>query len=239
MTKRPQLLVIGHSHIECLTAAYDKQTFDADVQFINLRLLEQDHKDVPLFDKVKKQTRGLHPSAVCLCIGGNLHNILGLIENPIPFCVGASDVGAIPADVGSRKFIPNALMTEVFENNLRRNLTFSIYTAFPNAKRLYMNAPPPIGDFEHIKKHPGVFRDKIELGSSPPVLKLHLYRIQTKTKQSIAQEAKATFVDVVPELVDDQGFLAPKFYNADPTHGNSEYGDVMLREILQNAGAPA
>lgn len=236
MSNPRSLLVIGHSHIECLAAAFDAQSFDADVRFIKLRLLEQEDKDVPLLKRIREKVGDFAPDAICSCLGGNLHNVLGLIENPLPFCVGAGAVGAIPLDATSRAFIPNALMADVFDSNIRKHLTFAIYQAFPTAKRISMNAPPPAGEFSDIRKHPRIVRNKKGLKACPKDLRLHLYRIQTKTMQRFAERAEAQFVDIDSRLVDKHGFLASEFFGTDPTHGNSAYGTVMLHSLVREIG---
>ena len=75
----------------------------------------------------------------------------------------------------------------------------------------------------------------LHLGPGPKELKLQLYNIQSKVLEELATEVNATFIGTTADVLDDEGFLAPDFYNDDPTHGNSAYGAIVLERILQQA----
>jgi len=107
------------------------------------------------------------------------------------------------------------------------------YKSAPDAVRMYLNPPPPISDFSHIQKYPGIFLSKLELGPAPNELKMQLYRIQRNALRNLSEQEKATFVDVEPALLNSEGFLDSKYFNHDPTHGNAAYGKVMLEKIIK------
>lgn len=233
-TSDPSVLVAGHSHIGCLGRAYAERDFEAETKFINLRKFN-DHENDTVGSAIKDELGAFVPDVICLNVGGNLHNFLGIFEHPVPFSVGHSASGALPTDVPERAFIPHALLAEFFHQDIRRDVVASIYDAFPKAKRLFMNTPPPISDFDHIRKYPGVFHDKIHLGPPPTDLKMYLYEIQSGSFRDLAREFDAEFVEVDNSLKTKDGFLAPEYFQEDPTHGNIDYGAVMLSRVLDRA----
>ena len=206
------------------------------MRVVNLRRIERDHRTA---DAVHAAVEDFEPQAVCLCLGGNFHNVIGLLENPKPFAVGAGGFGVIP-DTGARTLIPNALMRALFLQKAQPELTSQLFAIFPNALRLMLNAPPPVADFEHIRKNPGAFAERIDQGPAPAELRLHLYHLQSDVYREIALEQRAKFIEPPGHLFDETGFLAPQFVNDDPTHGNAEYGGEMLTEIqAAMGGVPA
>lgn len=113
----------------------------------------------------------------------------------------------------------------------------ALYDHFPDARRIYLNAPPPFGDRTHVERHPGKLGGENPPPVAPDDLRMTLYRMQTDSYRRIAEKLGAAFVTPAPETLDDRGFLASGFYAADPTHGNAAYGKVMLDAILRQAEA--
>lgn len=230
------LLIVGHSHIECLRSAFMARSERGDVTFVNIRSIQKSAETgQSIISLLKAEISGFNPDAVCLCIGGNTHNLIGLLENPVPFSVGEEISGSVPAPDKNRVFIPHALMRDYFDININKNLISNIYGLFPNAVKMYLNPPPPIPDFEHIKQYPGVFKDKISYGASPKELRIELYNIQSNALRSVAKQERAIFVEVESSVINDEGFLLPAYFNQDATHGNTAYGDIMLNQIINLA----
>lgn len=238
MSKASKLLVIGHSHIECLRSGISAHPDIQEAHVINLRgIIKKGMRPAEIVSEVFEGLGGFEPDIVLACLGGNQHNMLGTVENPVPFSVGEKSNGSTSPSSEDRVFIPLAMMEEHFDGKLQRPLLHRIYERVPDAVRLYLNPPPPVPDFSHIQKYPGIFRDKLDMGSPPKPLKMQLYKIQTRSFATLSEEEKAIFVDVDPSLVNDEGFLDPKYFNKDPTHGNEAYGKVMLDKILKLAAS--
>lgn len=127
-------------------------------------------------------------------------------------------------------------MAEKFLTASIASLLTALYEAFPGAKRAYLNPPPPIGDWEHIKHHPGAFAGKIQCGPAPDALRIALYRIQTDCFRSLAEKNGAMFIEPDPSTITPEGFLAKGYFNRDPTHGNAAYGKLMLKKVIDEAG---
>jgi len=220
----------------CILRALKTRNNTENIRGINLRDIVQKGKSKKdIAQGVAAALDGFEPDAVCVSVGGNYHNILGIIENPVPFSVGLGDGGVVPKGSDDRQFIPSSVMEDMFRNYFDDHLVGELYGAFPSAKRLYLNPPPPIPDFEHIRKNPGIFRDSLHLGSAPNDLRLALYQFQSKVIADVARQNEAIFVEPEQSLLDEDGFLAEQFFSNDPTHGNVEYGQVMLDKLMSAA----
>ncbi|MEP2828278.1 hypothetical protein [Parvibaculum sp.] len=236
MNKPPSILFVGHSHVVCIAAAVRK-TGVTDVGVINL--LEIPGKAKLTTQKLAEQIMHMspirRPDALCLCMNGNDHNAYGVTENPIPFSLGDREKGCIPEIGEERQFISYRVMRDIFEKPRMRRLVKHVFDAFPQAARYWLCPPPPICDWAYITSNPIVFSDMIQFGPAPESLKKQLYRIQCDVLRDMALEGRATFIEPDSRLVED-GFLRPQ-YCADPTHGNSLYGEVMLSAVRERAGA--
>lgn len=229
------LLIVGNSHVQCLSSAAHHSA-QRNVEVVNLSQIPHQRTASPdeIASQVVDMVKEKRPDAICLCIAGNEHNILGLIEDPLPISIGDAAEGAVPRGLNGRWFIPRAVAVDSF----RKWLDFlpkrckALYESFPEARRLYMMPPPPISDWSHILENPGVFADKIHLGPAPDELRICLYGIQIEVLGEAAGMCGAEIVSVDPVAVDGSGFLKRDFYGADPTHGNALYGNLMLTRIL-------
>lgn len=151
------ILIVGHSHIRCLMAAAETLE-NPDVEFCDLIVLER-KVQVPgrqVGAEVSQIVQGKAPDAICLCIVGNYHNILTMVEHPKPFSVGDSVSGAEPPDK-DRWFIPSAVVSSVLEKKFSKaaRTIASLYEAFPESRRLYVNPPPPLSDWSQVVKKGG------------------------------------------------------------------------------------
>lgn len=238
MDKPPSILFVGHSHVVCIAAAVRKAGI-TDVGVINLLQVSNGVR-LPtrkFAEQIARQSPIRRPDAVCLCMHGNDHNVYGVTENPVPFSIGDRETGSIPESGDERQFIPYRVMRDVFEKPRARRLAKHIFDAFPHAARYWLCPPPPVCDWDYITSNPIVYSDMIPFGPAPESLKKQLYRIQCDVLRDMALEGKAVFIEPESCLVED-GFLKPQ-YCADPTHGNSLYGEVMLRAVRERAGVLA
>ncbi|WP_232520799.1 hypothetical protein [Rhodobacter sp. CZR27] len=241
MAAGKSVLVIGHSHVGCLAAA--ARTFNSDkLEVISVANVvgKRGREELPepeIVRAVVNHARLSKPDALCLCIRGNQHNILGITENPTPFSIGEAEFGSAPREGSRRHFIPYQLMKAHFRNIISRDMIHELYNSFPDAARYYLNAPPPVSDWDYIQANPSSFSEELRFGPSPHELKLQLYRCQTEVLRECAEAEGARFIDIPPQLCDRDGFLARHCYGPDPTHANTVYGEIVLKTLLDVVGA--
>jgi len=176
---------------------------------------------------------GVHVNHLVLSLGGNYHNVFGMIENPVPFRVGVPVVGSVPLE-DARIFLPRDLVFAQFAIRFEKlfRLGNVIRRHYSDATLTYLCPPPPIGDETHLRANPGVFAEFLHLGFAPRELRLALYRIQVEVMMGYAHKQGACFLPPPPATVDVHGFLMRDFYNNDPTHGNGSYGALVLQQLI-------
>lgn len=221
-------LVLGMSHIEAIRRGIPvDEKHKADVIGLN---------DSPgIFDQKKDVLNldSLDPSlyeAIFLSIGGNFHNILGLIENPIPFTMHGKTV---VSDHRARTLIPREMMLDHFRLRLKNliELLIPIREHFPESNIYHISSPPPCDSDEHVMKNPGVFRNRVNQGISPKSLRLNLYDIQNELYAEKCSQLEISVISPPAATVTKNGFLKDQFLNNDPTHGNEKYGLLVWSQI--------
>lgn len=230
-------LMVGMSHIQCLKAALSTEEV-ADVEIVNLK----QNKDLWSRQTAKIKTgrfKTQDPDVVCICIGGNEHNQLGLLDHPDPIAVGIPEAGLTPAPETAtdapRRLIPRAVMRDAMKAMMHKHdqMTRQLHEAFPGARFIHMSSPPPIAESEHVLDNLGIFKDRLQNGIGPLALRKTLYEIQVELTREQAEELSADFLPAAPGALTEDGFLKEGFYNKDPSHGNAAYGRLMLDRIFE------
>ncbi|NWK95770.1 hypothetical protein DM806_08790 [Sphingobium lactosutens] len=227
------ILVIGMSHVNAICGSLDGDE-DQDIQVTNL------NKSPHIFDRRRNEIDcsgfgDVQPNYIFLSLHGNFHNVISLIENPVPFSVGDTEQGHVPGDDAiDRVFIPEDMMRAFVEAELQAT-TFihfpKLVAHFAAAKIFHLCAPPPSGDQAHIRNFPGVFKDQLHLRVSPLPLRLKLYRIQCELFRQACDQHGISFVDVPDAALSDSGALKRDYWNDDPTHGNLQYGRLVIDQM--------
>lgn len=170
--------------------------------------------------------------ALCLCLEGNAHNVLALLNDPLPFHL-------LPAEPNGM-LIPWDMMAEHLAQILAFNLTVAeqLVAAMPAERLFVLNAPPPGADEAHILAHPGHFKDRLDLGVSPDALRRHIYTLQSTVYRDHARALGAVFVPAPSPCYDARGMLAREYWREDPTHGNAAYGHLVLDALRRALAVP-
>lgn len=230
-----KILAVGHSHLESLRSAYKSARQSSSVDLTFLQLNAPDHLPSLISGKLNPKVRQLCDgpwSLVVSLIGGNDHNILGLLNHPQRFDLvlpmepdlpldGEAEV--IPFSVVQQRLLRPASQKLAVLIELRRSLSVPI---------VHLESPPPIPSAEHIKTYPNFFKDKIDqLGVAPATLRYKLWRTHSDIYAAACQAAGIQFIPAPPEMQDDRGMMIEQAWNKDPTHGNVLYGAHLLAQI--------
>ena len=226
------VLVIGMSHIGAIAKAMtvtERRYF----KVINI-------KNSPEFYNWQQKTihgaqfRIEEPKLALLSIGGNFGSIVSLFENPIPMAIGDKIKTSIPADE-NRHFIPFDMFATFFRNRLTGTLDIirQIAEALPDVPKYHLTPPPPIGDLEHIRKYPGLFQDQMHMPLAPDDFRLKVYRLQCAIYDEYCENLGVGIIRPPEQAVDERGLLASDYWANDPTHGNEEYGRLVLGQIKE------
>lgn len=110
---------------------------------------------------------------------------------------------------------------------------------FARSPCIVIPPPPPIESETHIRKYPGAFAEKLKTHQIyPPWIRLAAWLRQIEISREFARQLNIEFVDLPPAAFSERGFLNEQYIGNDPTHGNTAYGELILRHILELAARP-
>lgn len=230
------VLFFGRSHLACIQAAFDSVAADPapECRFVYLdefaqtkpqgraepaqhmqqkRLIE--NYDL---DRLRSIVATLGPTdLICLSIRGNEHFTSSVLDLRL-----SSD--AIRARVGQKV--------------KAMSLPWLKFFAGLHPRVLLVPPPPPMAS-THILAHPGQMGDKLaQRGVSSPEVRLAAWKHHVHLLRTESAKVGIEFFEL-PEIVhSESGLLRPEFCGDDPTHGNTQFGALLLAGILQKAGAP-
>ena len=176
------------------------------------------------------------PDAILLICMGNEYNSLGMLRHPRPFdfTLPGSDLPLIEG----AEVIPHGMMKDHLRETVDNNalLFWRFFNDVAGDVPIYMvPPPPPIASEEHILSFPGAFADRAgEYGISPVSLRRKLWLLYCEVLRDGIAGTGTTFVDLPPVVFTD-GCLSRQFWQKDPTHGNLDYGLVVLDHVLDLA----
>jgi hypothetical protein len=250
----PYILAIGHSHLFSLEMGYkqfskefsssDKVKFISmqDSQYSGLALTYDQINSEFIFNKSiteEIQSNSSHIKFIISFFGGNSHNILGLVKNPLSFDFIYPEKLNLPLDLNAT-FLPFSLVQDVMRQQggfpeTVGSLKFlrKIY----NGEIIQIESPPPIYSNEYLLEFSGPFKEAFEqYGISPPFFRYKLWRVYS---QLIKEECNKLNIEYLPcpmSMISEQGFLANDGLERDPTHANSQFGrEVLMSAMNKNA----
>ena len=233
------ILAIGASHLVALQGAARQNGAAPRIAFVQLRdaryrgALERVGDATPslgwrLAEDLAERSREL----VVSLIGGNKHNILGLLNHPRPFDFVLPDEPDLPFTEGA-ECVPVELVADSLTK--RAASEFALLRTIRAATKvpvIHMESPPPNPSVDHIRRHPGVFRDRIDaLGVAPAHLRYKLWRVHSSVVRAACAEAGIEFVPAPREALDARSMLREAAWADDPTHGSAWYGAFVLQQI--------
>ena len=181
------------------------------------------------------------PFLFCSLLGGT-YAVHGLINHPQPFQIflpASHDAGgaALPA---AAQVIPFDVIAAMFER--KTETVYTLLAAVMEKTRLpiyQICPPPPIGEEEHIRQRPGTLDASLidRLGIAPRALRRALWLALTDVMRRRCRALGGHFIEPPAAAVDEAGYLRSAYYSIDPIHANSRYGDLVLRQLAEIAGA--
>ena len=240
---RAPILAIGASHLVALQQASRQNGAASRIAFVQLRdpgyrgaLVRTSGAAPSLSSRLAQDVAERSRTLVVSVIGGNKHNILGLLNHPRPFDFILPDEPDLP-------FTPSAecVPVELVAASLAKRAAneFDLLRALRRATKVAMiqvESPPPNPSVEHIRRHPGVFRDRIDaLGVAPATLRYKLWRVHSSVVRALCAEIGVEFLAAPRDAQDPQRMMVEEAWAADPTHGSAWYGSLVLKQIFAAA----
>lgn len=214
-------LIAGHSHIGSLERAYQEDGGRDSVvfeffQFRKFADITTKTNEATVRDAFLREVEDVE--CTVLCIQGNEHNTVGLLE---------VDGVALPELLDAVRRTRLATLSRWLD----------VLAVRDGSNTLLLAAPPPIGCEEHLRRHPGVF-EKVMVNNRirAPEERLALWRAQLDVTSSVAKERELGFVDLPPSIFSSDGLMASDCYAGDPTHGNRLYARRVLAHLCDRLG---
>lgn len=227
---------LGHSHvITVLNAkAARKHTAFADrLVIINLRELNDRpvSEGMPPAELKPEIAAQISQGPVFSCIGGNAHNALGMVRNPRPFDFVLASEPDLPIEEGA-EVIPFAVMEAVMRGRMVERLKLMLLVkAAAGGPMRHLESPPPLADSQFIVDNmPAQMVRHRERGSSSPVLRYKLWRLQSAIIAGVCADNDIPFIPAPREAMTTDGLLRTD-YAADISHGNVAYGMLVLDQM--------
>lgn len=247
------LVGFGHSHLSCYLRAWQARrrrgrAGDARAHFVrlghpdfqpNFEISDGARRISPALEKrIGRILARERPRAVLCALMGNEYNSLAMIPHPEPFDIDWP--GERIADPAAQPIPPSLMRAEMAEIAARNALMLWRAIAAAAECPVYLvPPPPPIADGDHIRAHPGRFGEMVARhGLNPAPMRRRMWRIYRDVLSDGVAGSGTIFVDLPGKVMED-GYLARRFWRADPTHANAAYGEIMLTRILSRIAPPA
>lgn len=240
MTRK--ILIVGDSHTDAIKRAIKlrKANIPHHISAYRFSKLKdgQPFGDMSL-EEVAAQAQQMEADDVLVStIGGNQHQVFGLIQHPRPFDfhLPGSELPMQPES----EVIPYRMMWDVFAGGLRgrdgsqmRHLRQAA-----SCRMVHLTPPPPKEDEAHIlRRFESHFAKQglAEQGVTAAPLRLKLWLLQVRVLQALSAEIGITLLPPPPGTQTDDGYLKPEYYANDATHANGEYGALVLLQLEELA----
>jgi hypothetical protein len=181
------------------------------------------------------------PFLFCSLLGGT-YAVHGLVNHPQPFRIflPASHDACGEATPATADVIPFDVVAAMFER--KTETVYTLLAAVMEKTRLpiyQICPPPPIGEEEHIRQRPGTLDVSLidRLGIAPPALRRALWLALSDVMRRRCRALGVYFIEPPAAAVDEAGYLRSAYYSTDPIHANSRYGDLVLHQLAEIAGA--
>lgn len=233
-----RISVVGMSHVEALRRALPSGHARIEIVNVNQKgpmvrfvpggeWLDARKAVKPRF-RMAMKARGGHFVSM---IGGNVHNMIGLIEHPCRYDFLSPSAGSV-AIAADRELVPYDAMRAFLEMRIAPALAWiaALAPLFPG-RRIHIGSPPPVPSTEHIHRFPSLIADQLNRGVTPAAIRLKLFDLKGEIERAGCAAIGVDWVPPPAAAVDEAGFLKPEYWNNDPTHGNEAYGRLLLRQI--------
>jgi hypothetical protein len=238
---RQRYLAIGHSHIIALMAAWaDSQSTTIELGFVRLNsAATHDPKSIHLLQggalnqQLVQRINTFGPSRLLLLLGGNTHNMFGLVQHPEPFDFVLAEQPDLPVAKVAAVIPAGAVRAELearlagYGHGMSR-----LRKAYANLPMSQLESPPPIPSEAHIRQHPGIFAEAIAKdGVAPATLRYKLWRLHSAIFKDMCARSHVGFLPVPAATQDSQGMMRQEAWSSDRTHGNTWYGAHVIAQI--------
>lgn len=225
------ILVIGNSHTRAIANALGSNTYSM-IDVVNL---------ASFFDPVNRKNKILypeiadlfHPKHIFCTFGGSEHTVFGVLENPVKFDFMTRTCHKTKPN---REIILHGLVHATLQHAMRGAYRHMRELCdFFDCPVTHICSPPPFKDINDTVILPRVFQENLHLGINPPSIRKKMHEVHSNIAQEFSASLNIEFLGVPLDSTDSEGFLHDHLWTKDPTHGNANYGAMVIEQILEVA----
>lgn len=235
-----EVLVFGRSHLRAVRLAWNARTEAGRTEGLELRFIQLLSRDWQpsvvegrYNEKILAELARPNLRLIVSVVGGNEHNVLGLVNHPTRFDFVLPEAPDLPLQEGAA-ILPSLLVRKSLERRIAP--TVRLIRLLRRSTRLpivQLDSPPPIPSAEHIARYPIGFEELVpELGVAPALLRYKLWRLRSEIAREACESMGIRVVPVPKPMQDPHGMLVRDAWADDATHANAFYGERLCRQIL-------
>lgn len=216
------VLILGESHSTAISRAIGDDIQD---EFITIDVRAGADASKINFDLFS----GILPRTLILAFGGTEHNIIGLIEAEPKFDFLWPPYDDLDAQ---RSMVPASAVEQLLHNRMQSGLSRAMLVRERFNCPTYVLAPPPaFQEIDEKAQLPKTFAGLIEAGIAPATVRRKLYAVQCEVMRRAYEKHDIPMISAPPAAKDENGYLLRSMWNRDPTHGNRNYGKLVLEHL--------
>lgn len=232
-----KLIVLGNSHINSINSAGPvAREAGLEPRFMRSSAHVEDRPDGS--KALKAGTADFlrrEPGPVFSMIGGNGHNVFGLVYPRKPFDFYHPDYP--DRQPGPSWIIP---YEQVWDSVMRHSVTRlkelrALVAACPG-RVIHLESPPPIPSQSWLTEKLAPRMEAAGLKDyevAAPSVRFKLWRVSSAIFGEECARLGVPFLPAPAEASDDKGFLRRRYWR-DPTHANSHYGALLIRQMMEH-----
>lgn len=170
--------------------------------------------------------------SVLLSVGGNEHNIIGLIRTEDQFDFILPDMPDLNID-GAKIMPLDAAYQQVMRSLAYTKSVAAALSEVFGGNVTIQAPPPPIGDNQYIiDKLDSYFKETYgdNISINDPIFRYKIFHLREMIMRAFCGSLEIRYVDSPPEFVSGL-YLDPQAYGQDATHANHKYGVAAMRRL--------
>lgn len=180
------------------------------------------------------------PTYYVSMLGGNDHNIYGILQSPAPFDFILPERPDLPL-IPYATVLPYSLVKQSLERlmkdpisaliGFRRGLTKNVF---------HIESPPPVGNDKYFETHlEPAFREYLgDLPLAPRLFRYKMWKVHSNIIREVCEANDIYFIPVPESVTDSEGFMREEGYCENGvTHGNNWYGQRIISQVNELLGS--
>lgn len=231
-----RILIFGDSHSHAIAQAVDSRG-DPTIRVIRRAREEalDPRREIMSFENFLSEIARCRPQDLVVSVlSGNFHLMVSTLEHARSFDM--LDYGQDAADNKASEYIPRRAMESYFEQSIARKESdrLRLMKAATTARLAHLSSPPPKYDNDHIARHhaKNLGSKKNDYGIASPDKRLRFFLLHQRIAEAHCDALGVDYLRPPPQAVNPKGFLRKKYWRSDASHGNRDYGALVVDQLV-------